>query len=72
MDSPVTPSRTTDTVRPAQVLVLPHTYRPRGAAADTACGKERGQAHRCKHVQHTVPWSDFQLADMDCMPMLAC
>lgn len=35
--SPVTTSFTTDTVSPAVVEVLPHTYTPRGAAAAVAC-----------------------------------
>jgi len=31
------PTLATDTVRPHPVLVLPHTYRPRGAALAAAC-----------------------------------
>ena len=34
--SPETESLTTDTVRPAEVVELPHTYTPRGATADAA------------------------------------
>jgi hypothetical protein len=55
MESPVTASRTTDTVRPAVVHVLPHTYSPRGAAADTACSRKGGTTmHEWMNEPHVV------------------